>query len=82
MGLEVLGRLLHYIYDPENNSFNEEKILQLAQLDWSRENQLWKDNVVRIDPKPKNPDKPYKLSTAANAVMDAVKIVKIRLEWI
>ena len=82
VGLEVLGRLLHYIYDPENNSFNEEKVLQLAQLDWSRENQLWKDNVVRIDPKPKNPDKPYKLSTAANAVTDAVKIVKIRLEWI
>ncbi|MEH1786728.1 DNA sulfur modification protein DndB [Nostoc sp.] len=82
VGLEVLGRLLHYIYEPENNSFNEEKLLQLAQLDWSRENELWKDNVVRIDPKPKNPDKPYKLSTAANAVTDAVKIVKIRLEWI
>ncbi|MEH2139730.1 DNA sulfur modification protein DndB [Nostoc sp.] len=82
VGLEVLGRLLHYIYDTENNYFNEEKVLQLAQIDWSRENQLWKDNVVRIDPKPKNPDKPYKLSTAANAVTDAVKIVKIRLEWI
>ncbi|WP_375511978.1 DNA sulfur modification protein DndB [uncultured Nostoc sp.] len=82
VGLEVLGRLLHYIYDSENNFFNEEKVLQLAQLDWSRENQLWKDNVVRIDPKPKNPDKPYKLSTAANAVTDAVKIVKVRLEWI
>ncbi|MEH1842268.1 MAG: DNA sulfur modification protein DndB [Nostoc sp.] len=82
VGLEVLGRLLHYIHESENNSFNEEKVLQLAQLDWSRENELWKDNVVRIDPKPKNPDKPYKLSTAANAVTDAVKIAKIRLEWI
>jgi DNA sulfur modification protein DndB len=82
VGLEVLGRLLHSIYAPESNYFNEEKVSQLAQLDWSRENQLWKDNVVRIDPKPKNPDKPYKLSTAANAVTDAVRMVQIRLGWI
>ena len=82
VGLEMLGRLLYCIYAPDSNYFNEEKILQLAQMDWSRENTLWKDNLIRIDPKPKNPDKPYKLSTSANAVADAVKMVKIRLGWL
>ncbi|MEP0798974.1 DNA sulfur modification protein DndB [Funiculus sociatus GB2-M1] len=81
VGLEVLGRLLYYVYTQEGNYFNEAKVSQLAQLDWSRENQLWKDNIVRIDPKSKNPDKPYKLSTSATAVTDAVKMVKFRLEW-
>ncbi|BAZ50837.1 DGQHR domain protein [Nostoc sp. NIES-4103] len=80
VGLEVLGRLLYCTQ--EENYFNEEKVSQLSQIDWSRENSLWKDNIVRIDPKPKNPDKPYKLSTAANAVTDAVKMVKIKLGWI
>ncbi|RCJ24980.1 hypothetical protein A6S26_17420 [Nostoc sp. ATCC 43529] len=82
VGLEVLGRLLFDTYNREGNYFNQEKVSQLSQIDWSRENSLWKDNIVRIDPKPKNPEKPYKLSTAANAVADAVKIVKIRLGWI
>ncbi|OCQ97794.1 hypothetical protein BCD64_06765 [Nostoc sp. MBR 210] len=82
VGLEVLGRLLYYTYSKTDNYFNEEKILQLSHIDWSRENPLWKDNIVRIDPKPKNPDKPYKLSTAANAVNDAVKMVITQLGWI
>ena len=81
VGLEILGRLLYCTYAPDNNYFNEVKISQLAQIDWSRKNPLWKDNVVRIDSKPKNPDKPYKLATATNAVTNAVKMVKIRLEW-
>lgn len=81
VGLEVLGRLLHSTYSQMDNYFNEEKIWQLSQINWSRENPLWKDNVVRIDPKPKNPDKPYKLSTAANAVNDAVKMVIVSLGW-
>jgi DNA sulfur modification protein DndB len=82
VGLEVLGRLLYCTYDKARNYFDQDKVSQLAQLDWSRENPLWKDNIVRIDPNPKNPQKPYKLSTAANAVTDAVKMVKIRLGWI
>ncbi len=82
VGLEVLGRLLYCTYDKARNYFDQDKVSQLAQLDWSRENPLWKDNIVRIDPNPKNPQKPYKVSTAANAVTDAVKMVKIRLGWI
>ncbi|MDB9372586.1 DNA sulfur modification protein DndB [Nodularia sphaerocarpa] len=82
IGVEILGRLLYCTYAPESHYFNEEKISQLAEIDWSRENPLWQDNVVRIDPNPKNPDKPYKLSTTATAVTDAVKKVKIELGWI
>lgn len=80
-GLEVLGRLLYYTYFQTSNYFNQDKISQLAQIDWSRENPLWRDNLIRIDPKPKNSNKPYKLSTSANAVTDAVKMVKEKLEW-
>lgn len=81
VGLEVLGRLLYYTYSQDSNYFNPEKISQLAQINWSRDNLLWKDNLIRIDPKPKNSNKPFKLSTSANAVSDAVKMVKEKLEW-
>jgi DNA sulfur modification protein DndB len=82
VGLEILGRLLYCIYSEEDNSFNQENISELAQIDWSRENPLWKDNVIRVDPKPKNPDRPYKIVPAVGAVTDAVRMAKIKLGWI
>ncbi len=82
VGLEVLGRLLYYTYSQNSNYFNQEQIFQLAQVNWSRDNSLWKDNLIRIDPNPKNPNKPYKLTTTPNAVTDAVKRVKEKLEWV
>ncbi|WP_353929586.1 DNA sulfur modification protein DndB [Okeanomitos corallinicola TIOX110] len=81
VGLEVLGRLLNLTYDRKNNSFDLERVSQLASLNWSREDPLWKDTIVRVDPNPKNLDKPYKLSTGINAAKDAVKIVKLKLVW-
>jgi DNA sulfur modification protein DndB len=82
VGLEVLGRLLNYTYHKEQNSFDEIKVSQLAQIDWSRQGAEWRDNLIRIDPKPKHPDKPYKLSTSATAVSDAVKTVRNSLGWV
>ncbi len=81
VGLEVLGRLLYYTYSQNSNYFNQDQIFQLAQINWSRDNLLWRDNLIRLDPKPRNPNKPYKLSTSANAVADAVKMVKEKLGW-
>ncbi|MBD2356269.1 DNA sulfur modification protein DndB [Tolypothrix sp. FACHB-123] len=81
VGLEVLGRLLYLTYDKNSNYFDEDKVSQLAQIDWTRENPLWQNNLIRIDPNPKNLAKRYKLSTGANAVTDAVKTVKDRLGW-
>ncbi len=82
VGLEILGRLLYCTYDKNSNSFDVEKVSQLAKLDWSRKSLLWKDNVVRVDPTPKDPAKPYKITFAASAVATAVKVVKERLGWI
>lgn len=83
IGIEILGRLLNHIYVKEENLFNEAQVLRLArEIDWSRENPLWRDSVVRIDPNPKNPSQPYRLSTTTNAVTDAVKVVKILLGWL
>lgn len=82
VGLEVLGRLLYYTYSQNSNYFDQNKVSQLAQINWSREDLIWRDNLIRLDPKPKNPNKPYKLSTSANAVTDAVKMVKDKLEWV
>ena len=81
VGLEILGRLLYCTYSPDSNYFHGIKISQLAQLEWLRENDLWKDNIVRLDPKPKNPHKPYKIAFGASSIATAVKIVKIRLGW-
>jgi DNA sulfur modification protein DndB len=82
IGLEVLGRLLYLTYSREENYFDSEKVSQLASLNWSREDEVWKDTIVRVDPKPKNPDKPYKLSTGVHAATDAVKMVKDKLGWV
>lgn len=81
VGLEVLGKLLYCIYSPDSNSFHGIQISQLAQLEWLRQNDLWKDNIVRIDSNPKNSAKPYKISFGASGIATAVKIVKIRLGW-
>jgi len=80
-GLEILGRLLNYTYNKSENHFNEAMVLRLAEIDWSRSNNLWRDNIVRLDPKPKNPAKPYKISFGAGSISTAVKIVKMELVW-
>jgi DNA sulfur modification protein DndB len=82
VGLEVLGRLLYFTYDKDSNSFDDEKVSQIAQINWKRNDPIWVNNLIRIDPNPKNPDKRYKLSTGANAVTDAVKTLKYKLGWI
>lgn len=81
VGLEILGRLIYYTYKKDSNCFDSEKVSQLAQIDWGRENPLWKDNVVRLDPKPKDPAKPYKITASGSAVNTAVKILRLHLGW-
>ncbi len=81
-GLEVLGRLLYFTYNNDSNYFDEAKVSQLAQINWTRSDPIWENNLIRIDPNPKNPDKRYKLSTGANAVTDAVKMLRSKLGWI
>ncbi len=81
VGLEILGRLLYCTYSQEDNYFNEAKISELAQLDWSRESPLWSGSVIRVESNPKNPEKPYKVYNTANAVTEAVRNLKIQLGW-
>ncbi|MBH8565784.1 DNA sulfur modification protein DndB [Nostoc sp. CENA67] len=76
VGLEVLGRLLHSIYDNNSNYFDTQKISQLAQLDWSRKNSIWENNVVRISA---NGD--YEVQNRPTAIIDAVNRVKSTLGW-
>jgi DNA sulfur modification protein DndB len=82
VGLEILGRLLYYTYDKKSHSFDAERVSKLAKLDWSRKSLLWQDNVVRVDPTPRDPGKRYRISYVASAVATAVKVVKARLGWI
>lgn len=82
VGLEILGRLLHYTYNQSNSYFDAEKVSQISQLDWSRESHVWRGNVVLIDPKPKNTAKPYKISAGANNVRIAVSTAKECLGWL
>ena len=81
VGLEVLARLLYFIYNKDSNCFDEKKVSQLAQMGWTRDNAIWENTLIRIDPNPKNPNKRYKLSTGANAVTDAVRKIKNELGW-
>ncbi|NEO31644.1 MAG: hypothetical protein F6K36_14655 [Symploca sp. SIO3C6] len=79
--IEILGRLLHCIYDQSRFNFKTEKVSQLAQLDWSTAGQLWNGNIVNIDPNPKNPAKRYKISAGASPVRMAVSVAKASLGW-
>lgn len=81
VGLDILGRLLYYTYNQNSMSFESSQVSQIALLNWSRDSHLWKDNVVLIDPKPKNPAKPYKISYVSSAVRIAVNRAKTHLGW-
>ncbi|MCT7980683.1 DNA sulfur modification protein DndB [Laspinema olomoucense] len=81
VGMEILGHLLYCIYDKNVHLFDPNKISTLAQLNWSREGHLWRDNVVLLDPNPKNPAKPYKITAGVNAIRIAVNRVKTHLGW-
>ncbi|MBW4491812.1 MAG: DNA sulfur modification protein DndB [Oscillatoria princeps RMCB-10] len=81
VGLEILGRLLYCTYDKESESFDAEKVSEMAQLDWSRSSDLWEGNVVLSSPNPKNTAKPYKISAGANPVRIAVTRAKANLGW-
>lgn len=75
VGLEVLGKLLYCTYDKEANLFNHNQILQLAtQIDWSRENSLWMNNVVKVN-------SAEKITISPSAANEAVKAAKIVLGW-
>ena len=80
IGVEILGRLFNLAYDEYNNSFKTEKILQLAQLDWSKSSNLWQGNIILPNTN-SNTSKPYKVVTNASAVKVAIDLVKNNLGW-
>lgn len=80
-GLEILGRLLYCTYDTDRQDFDTERVLQLAQLDWSRKSHLWEGNVISYDSTTTN-NKSYKMSFNPSSVKMAVSQVKAHLEWI
>lgn len=82
VGLEVLGRLLHYAYDQSNNYFEPEKVSKIAQIDWSREGQIWQGNIVLSSSNPNNTAKLYKITASASSVKLAVNTAKAYLGWI
>lgn len=82
IGLEILGRLLHVTYDQYRHTFDLEKVSQLAAIDWSRESELWRNNVITIDPTPKKPANRYKISLSSTNIKIAVNTAKAYLGWI
>lgn len=84
VGIEILGRLYHLAYDEYSNSFKTDRILQLAQLDWSRSSNLWQGNIILPNiqsVQSSKPSKPYKVVTNASAVKVAISVVKNNLGW-
>lgn len=82
VGLEILGRLLNFIYDQENYYFIDDKVSEMAQLDWSRKSQLWKGNLVLSSQDSYNQDQSYQITTNASAIRIAVGKIKTHLGWI
>lgn len=71
-GLEILGRLLFCTYDRENQCLNREQVLEIAQIDWSRQSKIWEGNVVLST---------GRIVANVSAVKMAVKSAKEYLEW-
>ncbi|WP_206814321.1 DNA sulfur modification protein DndB [Chroococcus sp. FPU101] len=80
VGLEVLGRLIHGTYEQDSNIFNSEQISQLAKLDWSTSSELWRGNIVKVNPNSKNAANPYRISATMGLVQMAIDSVKNQLE--
>lgn len=78
--MQILGKLLYCTYDRKRNYFDEKKVWEIAKVDWSRENILWHNNIVRKEPKLENQGRTY-ISFGASAVADAVKVIKTELGW-
>ena len=72
--------MLYCTYDKAKNQFDTSKVSELAQLNWSRENELWRGSLVRVDPKNIKSDNNY-IIFGAGAVGDAVTVVKASLGW-
>ena len=81
VGIEILGRLFNSAYDEYNNSFKAEKIMQLAQLDWSRQSTLWQGNIILPNIDSTKSSKPYKVVNSPSAVKVAINLVKNNLAW-
>lgn len=79
VGVEILGHLLYCTYEENQNRFNFFKILQIAELDWSRNNHIWHKNVVRLNTK--NGQTVLNIAWGASAISDAVKAAKNELKW-
>ncbi|MBD2529183.1 hypothetical protein H6G97_06200 [Nostoc flagelliforme FACHB-838] len=69
--------MLYWTYEKNDNYFDVQKVSQLAQLDWSRRNSIWENNIVR-----KSTNSDYEVQNRPTAIVEAVKIVKIILGWI
>lgn len=80
VGLEILGRLLYVTYNKHSYAFETEKVLQIAQLDWSTKSHIWEGNIVKKDPNPSNP-KPYTITASASPIKIAVSVAKAKLGW-
>ncbi|MBW4507928.1 MAG: DNA sulfur modification protein DndB [Scytonematopsis contorta HA4267-MV1] len=77
VGLEVLGRLLYCAYDPEKISFDNEKVLQISELDWSRKSSLWQNNIIR-----KSDNNSYEIVNRTTTINDAIQTIKNQLGWV
>lgn len=82
VGLEVLGHLLHYAYAQSNSYFEPEKISKIAQIDWSRESNIWQGNIVLSNSNSDNTPRSYKITASASAVKLAINTAKAHLGWI
>ncbi|MEC4989096.1 MAG: DNA sulfur modification protein DndB [Oscillatoria sp. PMC 1068.18] len=82
VGLEILGRLVYFTYNEYNHNFELDKVSHLAKIDWSIGSNLWEGNIVKINPNPKNPAKPYTITASVSPVKIAVNVVKASLGWI
>ncbi len=77
-GLEILGNVLYYIRQyNDNNYFDEEMVKQIAQdIDWSKQGPCWKDTVIIPDGKGGT-----KISAGRGSVKTALQKCLQQLDW-
>lgn len=76
VGLEILGYLLHYAYNSEENYFVLDKVNQIAKIDWSKPGECWKETVVI-----NNGKGGFKISAGRGSVSVALERCIEQLGW-
>jgi DNA sulfur modification protein DndB len=78
----ILGRLLYLAYDRNDCSFIQERIHQIATIDWLKNSPLWNGNIILTNFNENTNNKSYKILNNQSAINLGINTIKNKLNWL